>query len=65
VYDLLHGYPLMGDFMSYQTTIDLNYSGPLEFSENEFTQAGPGALRASRSASGTWATTPRPRSCCG
>ena len=45
VYDLLHGYPLMGDFMSYQTAIDLNYSALLDFSENEFTQAGPGALR--------------------
>lgn len=31
--------------MSYQTTIDLNYSALLDFSENEFTQAGPGALR--------------------
>ena len=45
VYELLHDYPLMGDFMSYQTTIDLNYSGIVNFSENEFTQAGPGALR--------------------
>jgi hypothetical protein len=45
VYDLLHGYPLMGDFMSYQTTIDLNYCALLDFSENEFTQAGPCALR--------------------
>jgi hypothetical protein len=45
VYGLLHGYPLMGDFMSYQTSIDLNYSALLDFSENEFTQAGPGALR--------------------
>ncbi len=44
VYDLVHGYPLMGDFMSYQSTIDLNYSALLDFSENEFTQAGPGAL---------------------
>jgi hypothetical protein len=44
VYDLLHGYPLMGDFMSYQITIDLNYSALLDFSENDFTQAGPGAL---------------------
>jgi hypothetical protein len=48
VYDLLHGYPLMGDFMSYQTTIDLNYSDLINFSENEFTQAGPGALRGIR-----------------
>jgi hypothetical protein len=45
VYGLLHGYPLMGDFMSYQTAIDLNYSALIDFSENEFTQAGPGALR--------------------
>ncbi len=45
VYELLHGYPLMGDFMSYQTAIDLNYSDLINFSENEFTQAGPGALR--------------------
>lgn len=48
VYKLLHSYPLMGDFMSYQTTIDLNYSALLNFSENEFTQAGPGALRGIR-----------------
>jgi hypothetical protein len=48
VYELLHGYPLMGDFMSYQTTIDLNYSALLDFSENDFTRAGPGALRGIR-----------------
>jgi hypothetical protein len=45
VYELLHGYPLMGDFMSYQIAIDLNYSDLIDFSENEFTKAGPGALR--------------------
>jgi hypothetical protein len=45
VYTLLHGYPLMGDFMSYQTAIDLNYSALIDFSENDFTQPGPGALR--------------------
>ena len=45
VYDLLHRYPLMGDFMSYQTAIDLNYSELTNFSEDEFTQPGPGALR--------------------
>jgi hypothetical protein len=45
LYDLLHRYPLMGDFMSYQTAIDLNYSDLFSFSENDFTQAGPGALR--------------------
>lgn len=45
IYDLLHGYPLMGDFMSYQIAIDLNYSDLINFDENDFTQAGPGALR--------------------
>jgi len=45
IYDLLHAFPLMGDFMSYQTAIDLNYSDLINFSEDEFTQPGPGALR--------------------
>ena len=45
VYLLIHKYPLMGDFMSYQTAIDLNYSRLTDFSENDFTQPGPGALR--------------------
>ena len=35
----------MGDFMAYQTAIDLNYRRLLDFSENDFTQPGPGALR--------------------
>lgn len=45
VYELIHAYPLMGDFMSYQITIDLNYSPYINYSENDFTKAGPGALR--------------------
>lgn len=45
VYNRLHGFPLMGDFMSYQIAIDLNYSDLINFSENDFTKAGPGALR--------------------
>lgn len=45
IYDLLHAYPLMGDFMSYQIAIDLNYSELINFSENSFTQPGPGAIR--------------------
>ena len=48
VYALLHQYPLMGDFMSYQLATDLNYSVLINFSENEFTQPGPGALRGLR-----------------
>ena len=45
VYEILHRYPLLGDFMSYQITIDLNYSNVINHSENEFTKPGPGALR--------------------
>ena len=45
IYEDLHCYPLMGDFMSYQTAIDLNYSDLFGFSENEFTKPGPGAVR--------------------
>lgn len=45
VYNLLHAFPLMGDFMSYQMAIDLNYSEYVNFSENDFTKPGPGALR--------------------
>ena len=45
VYNILRSYPLYGDFMSYQTAIDLNYSNLINFSENDFVVAGPGALR--------------------
>lgn len=45
IYDLIHTFPMMGDFMSYQIAIDLNYSDLVNFSENEFTKPGPGALR--------------------
>jgi hypothetical protein len=45
IYLKLHEFPLIGDFMAYQIAIDLNYSEYVNFSENEFTQAGPGALR--------------------
>jgi len=50
IYHLLHQYPLLGDFMSYQIAIDLNYSSLINFSENDFTQPGPGALRGIRKA---------------
>lgn len=45
VYTFLHGFPLLGDFMAYQIAIDCNYSSIINFSENEFTRPGPGALR--------------------
>jgi hypothetical protein len=48
VFELLRRFPLMGDFMSYQTAIDLNYSSLINFSEDDFTCAGPGAIRGLR-----------------
>lgn len=41
----LKSLPLIGDFMAYQIAIDLNYSDIFNFSENDFTIAGPGAVR--------------------
>jgi hypothetical protein len=50
---LLEGFPLLGPFMAYQTAIDLNYSELINFSENDYTQAGPGALRGLKKAFAT------------
>jgi hypothetical protein len=44
VFAILRSYPSMGDFLSFQFTIDLNYSEMLDFSENDFVVAGPGAI---------------------
>jgi len=44
VFDLLRGYPTIGDFLAYQYTIDINYSMLTNFSEMEFVVPGPGAL---------------------
>lgn len=46
----LQSFPLTGPFMAYQIAIDLNYSEFVNFSENDYTQAGPGALRGLRKA---------------
>ncbi len=43
VFELLRSYPMMGDFLAYQFTIDLNYSELTTFSEMEFVVPGPGA----------------------
>lgn len=43
VFELLRGYPSLGDFLAFQFAIDLNYSELTEFSEMEFVVAGPGA----------------------
>lgn len=45
VYELLHGFDMMGDFLAYQAAIDINYTTAVNFSENDFVQAGPGAVR--------------------
>jgi hypothetical protein len=43
VFEILRGYPSLGDFLAFQFTIDLNYSEMLDFSEMDFVVAGPGA----------------------
>lgn len=48
VYDTLRALPLLGPFMAYQIAIDLNYSPLLDFSEDDFTVPGPGAVRGLR-----------------
>lgn len=44
VYNLLAPYPGLGPFLAFQFTIDLNYSTLVEFEEDDFVVAGPGAL---------------------
>lgn len=45
VYILLRNCPLIGDFLAYQYTIDINYSNVVNFSEDSFVKAGIGAIR--------------------
>ena len=45
VYNQLRHYPLIGDFLAYQYTIDFNYSPYLNFDEDSFVKAGVGAVR--------------------
>lgn len=45
VFGLFREYPLLGNFMSYQLTTDINYSEVVDFDENSFTIAGPGSER--------------------
>lgn len=42
-FDALRDFPSMGDFLSYQFLIDINYSTALAFDEMDFVIAGPGA----------------------
>jgi 5-hmdU DNA kinase-like protein len=45
LYEQLRAYPLIGPFMAYQLAIDLNYGPDFDFSEDDFTVPGPGAIR--------------------
>jgi hypothetical protein len=42
-FNILQEYPMMGDFLAFQYTIDINYSGLTDFSEGQFVLPGPGA----------------------
>src|SRR5690348_15861126 len=42
-FELLRGYPMIGDFLAYQYVTDLNYTEVVDFSEMEFVVPGPGA----------------------
>jgi hypothetical protein len=43
VFSILRGLPSFGDFLAFQFTIDINYSGIINFEEAEYVVAGPGA----------------------
>jgi len=43
-YGMIVGYRGLGPFLAFQYTIDLNYSSLLDFDEDDFVVAGPGAL---------------------
>jgi hypothetical protein len=42
-FELLRGFPGVGDFLAYQYLIDLNYGTLIDFDEMEFVVPGPGA----------------------
>lgn len=42
-YNRLKSYPSIGEFLAYQYITDINYSSLTNYSEQEFTKAGPGA----------------------
>lgn len=44
VFEILKTYPSIGNFLAFQYAIDINYSTLIDFSENDFVVAGPGAL---------------------
>ncbi len=43
-FNLIRGYPTIGDFLAYQYVTDVNYSTITDFTEMEFVVPGPGAI---------------------
>lgn len=43
VFETISSYPSLGPFLAYQMTVDLNYSTLIDFDEDDFVVAGPGA----------------------
>ena len=59
VYERILAYPGLGPFLAFQYAIDLNYSTLLDFSEQDFVVAGPGALDGiSKCFASTWGRSP-------
>ncbi len=44
-FNIIVSYPLIGNFLAYQYTSDLNYSSHFNWDDNSFTVAGPGSKR--------------------
>ena len=47
-FELLRGFPTIGDFLAYQYVTDINYSTITSFTEREFVVPGPGAINGIR-----------------
>lgn len=43
VFETIESFPSLGPFLSYQLAVDLNYTSVIDFDENDFVVAGPGA----------------------
>ena len=48
LFTTLKGYPSLGTFLAFQFAIDLNYSDMIDFQEQDFVVAGPGARNGIR-----------------
>lgn len=55
-FEVLRGYPAIGDFLAYQFLVDINYTVALDFSEGDFVVPGPGARDGIRKCFGPEAT---------